>query len=221
MKRLDAIREYTEFGAGFRVAMRDMEIRGAGNLLGAQQHGHLDAVGYDLYVKILENAVLEEKGEAVPAPPADCTVDIKIDAFLPGSYVHSSAHRMEMYKKIARIETKEDSDDILDELCDRFGEPPKPVMNLLNIAYLRGIGRSAGIVAIEERDGSLSIKPEKLDFELWARLDAKCRELGVRLRVVSASVPYMSLTYKASVKPLDVAIAVVKKYAELKSSVGE
>lgn len=221
MKRLDAIREYTEFGAGFRVAMRDMEIRGAGNLLGAQQHGHLDAVGYDLYVKILENAVLEEKGEAVPVPPADCTVDIKIDAFLPGSYVHSSAHRMEMYKKIARIETKEDSDDILDELCDRFGEPPKPVMNLLNIAYLRGIGRSAGITAIEERDGSLSIKPEKLDFELWARLDAKCRELGVRLRVVSASVPYMSLTYKANVKPLEVAIAVVKKYAELKSSVGE
>lgn len=221
MKRLDAIREYTEFGAGFRVAMRDMEIRGAGNLLGAQQHGHLDAVGYDLYIKILENAVLEEKGEAVPAPPTDCTVDIKIDAFLPTSYVHSSAHRMEMYKKIARIETKEDSDDILDELCDRFGDPPKPVMNLLGIAHLRALGRSAGILAIEERDGSLSIKPEKLEFNLWARLDETCRELGVRLRVVSASVPYMSLTYKSNVKPLETATAVVKKYVELKNRVGD
>ncbi len=218
MKRLDAIREYTEFGAGFRVAMRDMEIRGAGNLLGAQQHGHLDAVGYDLYVKILENAVLEEKGEPVPAPPADCTVDIKIDAFLPNSYVHSSSHRMEMYKKIARIETKEDADDILDELCDRFGDPPKPVMNLLSIAHLRGIGRGIGILAIEERDGSLSVKPEKLEFDLWAKLDETCRSLGARLRVVSAAVPYMSVTYKASAKPLELALAIVKKYAELKNT---
>ncbi len=218
MKRLDAIREYTEFGAGFRVAMRDMEIRGAGNLLGAQQHGHLDAVGYDLYVKILENAVLEEKGEPAPPPPADCTVDIKIDAFLPNSYVHSSSHRMEMYKKIARIETKEDADDILDELCDRFGDPPKPVMNLLEIAHLRGIGRSAGVLAVEERDGSLSIKPEKLEFDLWAKLDDKCRELGARMRVVSAAVPYMSVTYKSGAKPLDIALAIVKRYAELKNT---
>ncbi len=216
VKRLDAIREYTEFGAGFRVAMRDMEIRGAGNLLGAQQHGHLDAVGYDLYVKILENAVLEEKGEIPKAPPAECTVDIKIDAFLPNSYVHSSSHRMEMYKKIARIETKEDAADILDELCDRFGDPPRPALNLLAIAHLRGIGRSAGISSIEERDGSLSIKPEKLEFDLWARLDEVCRAQGARLRVVSASVPYMSVTYKSGTKPLALATEIVKKYAELK-----
>ncbi len=194
MKRLDAIREYTEFGAGFRVALRDMEIRGAGNLLGAQQHGHLDAVGYDLYVKILENAVLAEKGEPEKASPAECTVDIKIDAHLPASYVKSGAHRMEMYKKIARIENKADAEDIFDELCDRFGEPPAPTMNLLKIAEIRGVGRRIGILSIEEREGTLSVKPEKIDFENWAKLDTEAKALGVRMRVVSAAVPYLSFS---------------------------
>ncbi len=217
MKRLDAIREYTEFGAGFRVALRDMEIRGAGNLLGAQQHGHLDAVGYDLYVKILENAVLEEKGLPVPPPPPECTVDIKIDAYLPNTYVHSASHRMEMYKKIARIETKEDVNDIFDELCDRFGDMPAPVENLLKIARIRGLGRSIGITAVEERDGVLNIKPSEMDFTVWAGLDEVCRSNGARMRVVSATVPYLTLTLKPSSKPAAVALAVLEKYAELKS----
>ncbi len=218
MKRLDAIREYTEFGAGFRVALRDMEIRGAGNLLGAQQHGHLDAVGYDLYVKILENAVLEEKGIPAPPPPPDCTVDIKIDAYLPKSYVHSAAHRMEMYKKIARIENREDMDDIYDELCDRFGEVPAAAMNLLSIAEIRGLGRSIGILAIEEREGTLNIKPMSPELAVWAGLDGVCRQLGARLRVVSATVPYLSITMKPAAKPIKVAHEVLKKYAELKKS---
>ena len=215
MKRLDAIREYTEFGAGFRVALRDMEIRGAGNLLGAQQHGHLDAVGYDLYVKILENAVLEEKGEAPKAPPTDCTVDIKTDAFLPASYVHSGGARMEMYKKIARIENKADAVDLYDELCDRFGEPPREAMNLLDIAEIRGVGRGAGIISVEQRENSLNIKPEKADFAIWAQLDDECKKLGVRMRVVSAAMPYMTFTMKSPAKALNTALSLVNKFAEL------
>lgn len=216
MKRLDAIREYTEFGAGFRVALRDMEIRGAGNLLGAQQHGHLDAVGYDLYVKILENAVLEEKGEKPKAPPADCTVDIKTDAFLPQSYVHSGGARMEMYKKIARIENKSDSIDLYDELCDRFGEPPAETMNLLDIAEIRGIGRNCGILSVEQRENSLNIKPAKPEFEVWAQIDEECKRLGVRMRVVSANVPYMTFTLKKPAECLNTALSLVKKFALLK-----
>ena len=110
-KRLSAIREYAEFGAGFRIALRDLEIRGAGNLLGAEQHGHLDAVGYDMYIKLLNEAVLEEKGEKLPEHK-ECKIDIPLDAYLPDTYIYSSAGRMEMYKKIALIETEEDLEEI-------------------------------------------------------------------------------------------------------------
>ena len=136
-KRLSAIREYAEFGSGFKIAMRDLEIRGAGNLLGPEQSGFLMSVGYDLYLKLLEEAVLEEKGEA-PAKRRECTADLSVAASIPDRYVPSPEQRMDLYRRIARIRTSEDADDMTDELIDRFGDPPRTVNNLISVALLRG-----------------------------------------------------------------------------------
>ena len=135
-KRLEAMREFTEFGAGFKIAMRDMEIRGAGNLLGAQQHGHMEAVGYDLYCKMLNEAVKTLKGEA-SAEQFETTIDIELDAFIPPTYIPNEYHKLDVYKRIASLETEEESEEMLEELIDRFGEPPRSVQNLLLIARLR------------------------------------------------------------------------------------
>ncbi len=214
-KRLEAIREYTEFGAGFRVALRDMEIRGTGDLLGARQHGHLDAVGYDMYIKILESAVLEEEGKPIPEAPPDCTIDIKIDAFLPPSYVHSGSHRMEMYKKIARIENTADMNDICDELIDRFGDPPAAVMNLLKIALLRGIGRRVGVKSVEEKNGALEMRLSRIEFDVWASLAEYARGLGIKMRVVPSKEPFIRAELSSKAKPVTAAEVIVRKYAEI------
>ena len=179
-KRLEAIREYAEFGAGFKIALRDMEIRGVGNLLGAEQHGHLDAVGYDLYIKLLNEAVLEEKGEAVK-PRIDCTVSLKCDAFIPEKYVPYSSQRMGLYKRMANIETPEDKDDILDELIDRYGDVPKATMNLLNIALVRSAAMKCRISSIVEDTTEVKIYPEEFDMEIWSMLSDTFKN---RLRVV-------------------------------------
>ncbi|MBR6917299.1 MAG: transcription-repair coupling factor [Clostridia bacterium] len=161
-RRLRAIKEYASFGAGFKIAMRDMEIRGAGNLLGAEQHGHIDSVGYDMYLKLLNEAVLEEEGEVI-APAKECAVSLKVDAFIPKSYISDAGQRMEMYKKIARISTEEDFDDVIDEFCDRFGDIPSPVIALCTISHVRSVGVVCGITKIEQRDRTLSFYPETPD----------------------------------------------------------
>ena len=160
VKRLTAIREFTEFGSGFKIAMRDLEIRGAGNLLGAEQSGHMESVGYDMFIKILEQAVLEEKGENLPEI-TECTVDLKINAFIPEKYIKRPSDRIEMYKKIAAIANTEDADDIKDELLDRFGDIPKETASLINIALIRRRCEKIGIVKIEERQGVLAIYPKE------------------------------------------------------------
>ena len=137
-RRLSAIREFTEFGSGFRVAMRDLEIRGAGNLLGSEQSGFMASVGYDLYVKMIEETIHEMRGD-VSRGDIDTRVDIKVDAYLPQEYVSNDLLRVEMYKKIASIRTDENRDDLIEELIDRFGDPNKPVMNLIDIAQLRAL----------------------------------------------------------------------------------
>jgi transcription-repair coupling factor (superfamily II helicase) len=136
-KRLAAIKEYSELGSGFKIAMRDLEIRGAGNLLGAEQSGHMEAVGYDLYCKMLNEAVKEAKG-AAPAEQFDTSIDVVTDAFIPPSYISNEIQKLDIYKRIAGISEREEADEMLEELIDRFGEPPKSVLNLLTIACLKG-----------------------------------------------------------------------------------
>ena len=140
-KRLAAIREYSDLGSGFKIAMRDLEIRGAGNLLGAEQSGHMEAVGYDLYCKMLHEAVKEARGEA-PAEQFETSVDIRTDAFIPSTYIANESQKLDMYKRIAGIETDEEAEEMLEELIDRFGEPPKSVQNLLTIARLKAVAHS-------------------------------------------------------------------------------
>ncbi len=166
-QRLSAIREFTEFGAGFRIAMRDLEIRGAGNILGPEQHGHLATVGYDMYCKMVEECLLETKAElaGLPARPPhlETRVDIKVDAYLPENYVRDDRQRMEMYKRIASLTTEADRSDILDELVDRFGDVPPVVETLLDIAQLRAQANKLGVSQVMYRTGGF----------LQMRVDAK------------------------------------------------
>lgn len=149
-KRLQTIREFTQFGSGFKVAMRDLEIRGAGNLLGAQQHGHMDSIGYELYCKILDEAVRQLKGEEV-TETFETLMDINVNAFIPEKYISSEMQKLEMYKKISVINSIEDFYDVQEELEDRFGDIPKPVQNLLDVAYIKAEAHALGVVAVTQR----------------------------------------------------------------------
>ena len=171
-KRLAAIREYTELGSGFKVAMRDLEIRGAGNLLGARQHGHMEAVGYDLYCKMLNEAVKEAKGIPV-AEQFDTSIDIDIDAYIPMEYIPNEFQKLDIYKRIAGIEQKEETEEMLEELIDRFGDPPKSVENLLYIARIKSMAHAVYFTEVSQ-------KADTLRFLLYekARIDvAKIPEL--------------------------------------------
>ncbi len=171
-KRLSAIREFAEFGAGFKIALRDLEIRGAGNLLGPEQHGYIDAVGYDLYCKLLNEAVLEEKGEYKP-PKEDTVIDMKISAHIPSSYIPAESDRMDMYKKISLIRTPEDKADVEDELCDRFGDIPRVTGRLLLVAAARAMATELGITKISVTESMISIHVGHPDLALWSEIFAK------------------------------------------------
>ena len=151
------------------VALRDLEIRGAGNLLGAEQHGYIDSIGYDLYVKLLSEAVLEERGEAKERK-AEAQVDMKISAHIPESYIPTSAGRMEMYKKISLITSPEDERDIYDEFLDRYGNPPRAVERLLEVALMRVLAEKCEISRIEERDGSLIFTVGRPNLAVWSEV---------------------------------------------------
>ncbi|MBQ9940442.1 MAG: transcription-repair coupling factor [Clostridia bacterium] len=163
-KRLTAIRAYTEFGSGFKIAMRDLEIRGAGNLLGAEQHGHMDIVGYEMYIKLLNEAVSELKGETIEKKKEDTTVDLAIDAFIPKDYIDSPEIRIDIYKKISVLENEEDSMDLIDELIDRFGDMPREVGNLIAVSLVRKTASLCGINKIVQSDRLIHMYLE--DFEL-------------------------------------------------------
>lgn len=153
-KRLAAIKEYTELGSGFKIAMRDLEIRGAGNLLGAEQHGHMEAVGYDLYCKMLNEAVKEAKGMDV-AESFDTSIDIDIDAYIPMGYIPNEMQKLDIYKRIAGIETADESEEMLEELIDRFGDPPKSVENLLYIARVKSMAHHLYFTDIAQKGDTL------------------------------------------------------------------
>lgn len=149
-KRLHAITEFTEFGSGFKIAMRDLEIRGAGNLLGAEQHGHIAAVGYDLYCKLLEETVAQLKGETVQEE-IDTVIDVKLDAYIPKDYISSEAQRIEIYKRITSISDIEEEYDVEEEIEDRFGDIPQSVRNLLSIMHIKILAKQLNIVSIEQK----------------------------------------------------------------------
>lgn len=173
-KRLEAIREFTKFGSGFRIAMRDLEIRGAGSILGASQSGHLTAVGYDMYLRLLDEAVRErDGGSAEEAAEGGCLIDIKINAYIPDSYIPSSAQRITCYRKIASIRNEQDALDVTDELIDRYGDVPKSVYGLIRTAVLRKTAEGAKIDEIVQSGDSLIFYTEKPDLEAVGR----CSEL--------------------------------------------
>ena len=212
-KRLSAIREYAEFGAGFRIALRDLEIRGAGNLLGAEQHGHIEAVGYDMYMKLLEEAVIEEKGEEVKQPLPECSVDIRCDAYLSKSYIASAPQRMDMYKRIARVETKEDYNDIIDELCDRYGEPNSAAVNLCRIAWIRAMGRASGFTKIEEKDGIVKLFTNQINAGAVQRLSLAYPTLGIK--VMLGLNPYILLKTKKNMRNTEFLLELMQKYINI------
>ena len=188
-KRLEAVREYAEFGAGFKIALRDMELRGTGNLLGSEQHGHLDAVGYDLYIKLLNQAVLEERGE-VQEPEVECTVSLDFSALIPERYVPYPAQRMALYKKIALIATEEDLMDVVDELVDRFGEPPAETRNLLRIALIHSTAVSCGITALRQNGNEIHIYPQKTDIDRWSEVSD---QMPGQLRIILSGEGHLCL----------------------------
>ena len=153
-KRLAAIREFTDLGSGIKIAMRDLEIRGAGNLLGEAQSGHMEAVGYDMYCKMLNEAVLKLKGEG-EEESFTTTIDLNIDAYIPDSYIKNEYQKLDIYKRIAAIENEEEMDDMTEELIDRFGDIPKKVQQLLHIAALKGIAHSAYVTAVEQKGADI------------------------------------------------------------------
>lgn len=164
-KRLETIREFTQFGSGFRIALRDMEIRGAGNLLGSQQHGHMTAVGYGLYCKLIEETVREMRGEAV-AREVDTTLDVRVDAYIPGDYIPGAGDRMDMYRRIAAVDSEEARRDAADEMIDRFGDPPGCVMRLMDVALLKHRAARAGVSQVRQTDGEWRFR-----FSESARID--------------------------------------------------
>ena len=213
-KRLTAFREFAEFNAGFRIAMRDLEIRGAGSLLGAEQSGHMVDVGYDMYLQLLEEAVLEERGEK-PEVRADCSADLAVSANIPEKYVASPEQRMDLYRRIALIRTEADADDLTDELIDRFGDPPAAVNSLIHVALLRGEATRAGVSDISQRAGSLRFAVTDFDLARVSALYAQPRFRG-RVKIEAGSRPCVSLKLKSGERVIEAARTFVSAWAETK-----
>ena len=209
-KRLAAIRDFAEFGSGFKIAMRDLEIRGAGNLLGAEQSGHMMSVGYDMYLKLLDEAVLEERGEKPKEP--DCTADLNVTANVDKDYVSRGEERMDLYRRMAAIRSQEDADDLLDEIVDRYGEPPKGVLNLVEIALLRANARTIGICDIRQKSGEVQFTMTNLNFEA---VSALCNEADYKNRVqfvATAKEPTLRLKLASGVDSLRQSKVFVERY---------
>ena len=200
-KRLNAIRDFAEFNSGMKIALRDLEIRGAGNLLGAEQSGHMSDVGYDMYMKLLNEAVLEARGIEIPQK-ADCSADLAVSANIPERYIASAETRMDIYRKIALIRTEEEAEDLLDELIDRFGDPPPGVNALIQVALLRGEAGKADISDISQKHGMLRFTVEDFDMQKVSNLYARPEYKG-RLKVEAGSRPCLSLKIKNKARVID------------------
>lgn len=212
-KRLNAIRDFAAFGSGMKIALRDLEIRGAGNLLGAEQSGHMADVGYDMYMKLLNEAVQEAKGITVPVK-AECSADLAVTASIPDRYITSSEQRMDIYRRIALIRTEEEADDLLDEIIDRYGDPPPGVSALIQIALLRGEAGSAGITDIAQKQGNITFVLKEFDMERVSAMyntDTYRR----RIKVAAGSKPCLSLKINSKAHVIDEARKFVRDWKEL------
>ena len=210
-KRLEAIREFAEFGSGFKIAMRDLEIRGAGNVLGPEQSGFMLSVGYDMYLKLLEEAVLLEQGQEVPTR-AECSANLSVAASIPDRYVPSPEQRMDLYRRIAAIREESDADDLVDELIDRYGEPPRTVNNLISVALLRADAARAGVTDIDQRNGCLLLTIPQFDLRQVSLLCGDRKYKG-RLLFSAGELPYLSLRLKQGEDALRAARTLVADYA--------
>ena len=188
-KRLEAIREYTEFGSGFKIALRDLELRGAGSLLGGEQHGHLESVGYDMYIRLLQDAISEEKGEKVQEEN-NCVIDVNVSAHIPESYIPALPQRLSIYRRIADIKTEEDASDVIDELCDRFGEPPRAVLGLIDVAQIRNRAAECGITEIGQTGKNILLYTQALTEEYTTRLISHYKN---RFMLNAGKRPYYSI----------------------------
>ena len=207
-KRLAAIREYVEFGSGFKIAMRDLEIRGAGNLLGPEQSGYLMTVGYDLYLKLLEEAVLEERGEEKKIE-AECSADLTLNANIPERYISSPEQRMDLYRRIAAIRTNDDASDLMDELIDRYGEPPRPVLALLDVALLRAAAAKAGVSDITQKQDTLRFTLAVFHPEALVKVCGLAK-YKFRLTLSAGETPMLTLKLKPNADVLETALELVE-----------
>lgn len=205
-KRLNAMREFTQFGSGFRIALRDLEIRGAGSILGGKQHGHMEAVGYDMYLKLLSEAIAEEKGEA-PEKVLECTVDIQIDAHIPENYISSLNQRIDIYRKIILVTNDNEKLELIDELIDRYGEPPKSVIGLIDVSLLRNMASHLCISEINQRNGSMYFYIERPTMSQIYALSAAYKG---RITFNSLSNPYIAIKITPKTRPFDMMKEVIE-----------
>ena len=198
-KRLNAMREFTQFGSGFRIALRDLEIRGAGSILGGRQHGHMEAVGYDMYLQLLSEAIAEEKG-IQPEKVPECLVDIQIDAHIPEKYIPSLNQRIDMYRKIMIVNEDNDKTDLIDELIDRYGDPPKSVVGLIDVSLLRNKAAHLGITEISQKNGAMYFYTEYLVPEQIAALQQAYKG---RITFNGVGKSYVSVKISPKIRPFD------------------
>ena len=199
-KRLSAIREFTEFGSGMKIALRDLELRGAGNILGGEQSGHLDLVGYDMYMKLLNEAVAEEKGEASTQPAVECTVDLPIEAHIPESYIDATHLRLDVYRLIADIRSDDEVSDVVDELIDRFGDPPAAVMGLIRVALVRNRAAAMGISDVKHGAGNILFY---LSFMDMRKISAMIGSMPGRVMLSAGTKPYLTVKPEKGRKLMD------------------
>ena len=204
-KRLAAIREYTDLGSGIKIAMRDLEIRGAGNILGASQSGHMATVGYDLYVKMLNEAVLQEKGEK-PEDIFSTTIDLNIDAYIPQGYIPNEYQKLDVYKRIATITSVEEADEMMDELIDRFGDIPKKVQQLLQVASIKALANAVFVTSLEQKGEHLKLimyEKAQIDLTKIPVLLNQYQQKGVPLLSFKTEPPPHFIYHRAKVVKAD------------------
>ena len=211
-KRLSAIREFTAFGSGFRIAMRDLQIRGAGNLLGHSQHGHMEAVGYDLYMKMLNQAIAQARGEPIQRDKSECLVDLRVDAYIPEQYIPDGPGRIEAYRRIAAIQNAADAADVLDELIDRYGDPPASVSDLVNVSLVRVQAAAVGVYEVTQKKDLLTLSLEKLELPMIRGL---LTAFNGRVTAGAGARPYLSVTLRADEKPLDLLSQLLQAMADI------